>query len=325
MTTTNKAFIDAYNLSPTQSGARPRQRGPLNHELLGTSEWVSATARVDEMHSGLPSGALPNVGQPSSYAHTSSTLEISTLDTTTLETPRIDRGAGAVRRPLSAVQADELFQFPQTERQGCEPCWPELCQNLLAQAADRYDAILRKLPNGGAGTLIGIVGAAAESACTTTAICLALRSSALGYTAALVDGNLTHGGLASVLQVDHFLSWAKLLNTSTSVATAVHSAEEVGVDLLLTDPLPTPVLESTSRFRASLAAGVLRRKYQRVVIDLGCPTQGDACLVGDLAAAMGIDFLIATATPSTTAGDLAATSAAMEQCGLELAGVVEAA
>ncbi len=280
----------------------------MTEALFGTSESVSATAVVRRP---------PTTHRPDSNAS-------DTRTTATVDAPRFDPAEHSVRRPLSAVQADELFGFTRSAAYGCEPRWPESCQQLLALAADRYDSVIRSLPAGNAGTLIGIVGTVPQSGCTTTAICLALRTAALGFKAALVDGNLGQGGLAAALEVDHFQSWGGLLATSESVASAIQSAGDVGVDLLLTDPLLQPVLESTARFRASLAAGMLRRKYERVVIDLGCPPTAGPCLAADLAAAMGIDLLIATAVPTSTATNLDTTIELLDRYGLAAAGVIEA-
>ena len=108
------------------------------------------------------------------------------------------------------------------------------------------------------------------------------------------------------------------------MASAILSADDDGVDLLLTEPLAESRLESTSRFRASLAAGLLRRKYQRVVIDLGCPQHIGGSMVADLTAAMGLDHIIATTTPATTTDQLDTTRTALADIGLTIAGVIEA-
>lgn len=304
MTTTNKAFIDAYSGTAGARTVSPIRSDAAAAVFFGTSEFVSAAA-------------------PATIANRDEQLS-EPASATQSATHRAERRPGAARRPLSQVRAEELFDLHESATETCEPTWPPKCQQLLARAADRYDAVLRKLPGGSTGTLIGVVGAAARSGCTTTAICLALRSSALGFTTALVDGNLAHGGLAAALDMQHFTSWGKLLGTSASIASAVHPVEAVGVDLLLTNPLAAQSLEATARFRASLAAGVLRRKYERIVIDLGTPGPGEADLVADLTAAMGIDYLIAAATPQTSANDLLAARAALSEFGLNLAGVIEA-
>ncbi len=307
MTTTNKAFIDAYRQSSTARQVRPLRGADLTDALAGTGEVVSATVDGD-----LVSMPSKPVTQPVD------------LPTSTIEQPRVDHAEAAPRRPLSAVQADELFGIDANTSGHCTPRWPESCQQLLASAADRYDAVLRKLPTESTSSLVGIVGAGPRSGCTTTAVCLALRSAALGFETALVDGNFTRSGLAATLEVDSYLSWAALLESDASVATAILSTDDCGVDLLLTDPLAAQRLESTSRFRASLAAGLLRRKYQRVFVDLGCPHREDELMVVDLAAAMGVDFLLAASTPSTDAAQIVATAAALDRFGLSIAGVIEA-
>ena len=158
MNTTNKAFIDAYNQAKRRMPVQPVRIGELADELLATGEMVSATA-----------------------------VNIADLP---IPDQRVDRAEAAPRRPLSAVQADELFRFDPPAAEQSQPRWPELCQQLLAEAAERYDAVLRMLPASHTGLLIGIVGVEPRSGCTTSAICLALRSSALGYDTLLVDGNL---------------------------------------------------------------------------------------------------------------------------------------
>lgn len=314
MTTTNKAFIHAYSSSQTAGNVRPLRGEQRTHAFFGTSTHESSNASIE-------AEAVIHAVATSDESPTSTPG----AETITVETPRIDRPPSAVRRPLSAVQAEEIFGFESPPLKTCTPVWPQTCQQLLARSADRYDAVLRKLPASDHGVLIGIVGTAPQSGCSTTSICLALRSAALGFTAALVDGNLTHGGLAASLQVDRFLSWGSLLQSNAAVTSATQTANDVGVDLLLTEPLQATLLDSTARFRASLVAGALRRNYERVVIDLGCATHDDASTIAELATAMGVDYLIATATPRTTSDQLHATSKKLHEHGLKLAGVIEAA
>ena len=305
MTSTNQAFIDAYRSGARNQRVSPIRTGEDAQTFFAGGEIVAATV------SSTVDLEQAEVAPPHSVS--------------TDEAPSIDRDRRTARRPLSQVQAENLFELPQPDSAAFDPTWPEQCQELLAKAADRYDTVLRKLPSQATGTLVGIVGTGGQTGCTTTAICLALRSSALGHRVALVDGNLSHGGLAAALEVDSYASWARVLASNAPIATAIQSAEDVGVDLLLTEPIGTPTLEATARFRASLAAGVLRRNYERVIVDLGSPTASKVNLVADLTAAMGIDFLIATATPNTTDNDLKATAAALSEFGLNLAGVIEAA
>ena len=286
--TTNKAFIDAYQSSFSKPAVSSIDTDPLIDAFFGTEPTTTSETPIE------------------------------------LRVPRIDPPQGAVRRPLSAVQADEFANIGGPTVSACTPQWPVLCQQLLAQAADRYDAVLRQLPQTSTAALIGVVGATPQAGCTTTAICLALRSAALGFAAALVDGNFASGDLARTIQVEQYSSWGALLGSSMSIATAIQTADDVGLDLLLTDALRESGLESTARFRASLAAGVLRRKYQQVIIDLGCPTETGAGLLADLSTAMGVDFLIATTSPSTTQANLDNITTTLGDHGLQISGVIEA-
>lgn len=313
MTATNKAFINAYSSAQTQGNVRPLRGEPGSHAFFGTTTHDSTTASSD-------GEAVVNAAA----THDQPLASSSAVDTLTVETPRIDRPASAVRRPLSAVQAEEIFGFESPSLTTCTPVWPAMCQQLLAQSAERYDTVLRKLTASSTGVLIGIVGTAPRSGCTTTSICLAQRSSALGFPTALVDGNLSHGGLAAALEVDQFSSWGSLLHSSAPVSSATYTASNCRVDLLLTEPLPAPQLDSTARFRASLVAGVLRRKYERVVIDFGSVAHDNTSTIADLATAIGVDYLIATATPYTTSDQLHATSKKLHDHGLKLAGVIQA-
>lgn len=334
MNTMNKAFIDAYQ-SPRTTQPQPvvpeGEYDSFEYEtFVGTSELVSATAtvlRIDGGHAEASSNAphqRPN---------------------TKPATPQSVFGMGktsvGARRPLSTVQAEREGRADATSVEApashsraltggnifepVEPCWPEECQQLLATAADKYDAVLRMLPASSAGLLLGIVGDAVASGCTTTAICLALRSAALGYSTILVDGNLPQPDLACALKCSQYSSWGELLATSQSIATAIQSNGQGDVDLLLTGPNSIAELNAPARFRASLAAGLLRRKYQRVIIDLGQPRASDECLAADLAAAMGVDFLFATTAPTSQADNLASACAVLAKHSLEIAGVLQAA
>ncbi|WP_425396854.1 tyrosine-protein kinase family protein [Aeoliella sp.] len=301
MTATNKAFIDAYNSSPSRPVARHAPQQPLELEPLMSSSQIVLSEPFT-----FDSANLPEV-QPAQPNAT----ELS------------DAKQPAVRRPLSQVQAGELFGINPAPARTSEPQWPEGCQQLIARAADRFDSLLRQVPSSSTGTLIGVAGVAPGVGCTTTALCLALRSSALGLRAALVDANLPSFGLGKMLELDHYTSWTDALVTGESILNTAHTATEVGVDLLLARSLPDAQLSSTARFRTSLAAGALRRQYDRVVIDLGCPTSGQSA--ADLAAAMGVDYLIACRTPAANDDQVASTVAAMGEFGVQVNGLVEAA
>jgi len=344
MSTTDKAFIDAYK---TTNGRRQRMSATSNagaepaestsnfveyETFVGTSEVVSATAstlRLDASHDEHYPAPPHN---PPTHEPISS------------PTPKSVFGlgkAGGVRRPLSAVRAErsgkaldgsgetndttsaKTAQGNIFEPMG--PTWPAECQQLLASAADKYDAVLRMLPSSNAGLMVGIVGDAAESGCTTTAICLALRSAALGYSTVLVDGDLTHPCLAKSLRHGSYTGWGELLGTSQSISAAIESTGEGDVDLLLAGPHSTEQLEAPARFRASLAAGLLRRKYQRVIIDLGCPTTSSKSLAAELGSAMGIDFLFATTAPTSPAEQMTSTCDLLSKHNLEIAGILQAA
>lgn len=352
MSTTDKAFIDAYKTSRTRRQRMSGVSGPdygadaaeaatgeavVYDTFVGTSEVVSATAstlRLDGSHEEQLPGPPHN---PPTHKPLAS------------PTPQTVFGlgkSGSVRRPLSAVRAERAGQafgdagetdIPEintpavAKRTGgniFEPAgasWPEECQQLLAAAADKYDAVLRMLPSSSCGLLIGMVGDAAESGCTTSAICLALRSAALGYSTALVDGDLTHPCLAKTLHHTSYTSWAELLSSGQSISSAIESTGEGDVDLLLAGPASTGELEAPAGFRASLAAGLLRRKYQRVIIDLGCPSTSNTSLAAELAAAMGVDFLFATTAPTSPTEQMTSTCSLLAEHNLEIAGILQAA
>jgi Mrp family chromosome partitioning ATPase len=299
MTTTNKAFIDAYNSS--------RRAAPVRASL--------STAESMDAHVVITDSVAMAV-------ETIDTSEVGDWASSPASEPQTATRRPSVRRPLSQVQADELFGFqPQRTQKSAAYRWPEMCQQLVARAADRYDSLLRQLAGGPTGTLVGVVGVKPGAGCTTTSICLALRSSALGRRTSLVDGDIVHGGLAKALGVSQYASWPEVLAAGESIQSALVPADDVGIDLLLGGSRRSTDIESATRFRASLAAGSLRRHYERVVIDLGNVARGEV----SLATSMGIDYLFATRTPDCTDADVRATVEALTAAGLGLAGVIEAA
>jgi Mrp family chromosome partitioning ATPase len=322
MTSTNRAFIEAYRSPPGRRASS--DSAPGGAPFIGTSELVSATAPIDlpvivpDEAQGRDDSVLPAGPQPSRGLFRSGTT-----------------GSRSVKRPLSSLRGDAALSLDEVvaeEAQGeryltNQPKWPLSCQQLLAAAAEQYDAVLRKLPaDSYNGVMVGIVGAAREAGCTTTAICFALRSAALGYSTALVDGDLVNPALAQLLDVESYEPWEQLLNSGQPVTSALVPADDVGVDLLLAGPTAANELDAPARFRASLAAGALRRKYQRVIVDLGQAVSADgANLAVDLAAAMGIDHLIAFSSPRSTSEQLDAALHDLDSHGLDVAGIVAAA
>lgn len=310
MTTTNKAFIDAYKTPPSRSASRlAAEQSQVAAQLASCSEIVLGEPFTFD------SIDLPGVAEPEA-AEVAETQPAETAQA--VPQP-------SVRRPLSQVQAGELFGLAPTARRTSQPEWPAGCQQLLARAADRFDTLLRQLPSSSTGTLIGVIGAAPGAGCTTTAICLALRSSALGLRAALIDANLTSCGLAAALSLQQFTSWTDTLETGDSILNATYTASEVGVDLLLARSLDQAQLSSTARFRASLGAGSLRRHYDRVIIDLGCPAHDSGQSAADLAAAMGVDILLACRTAACSDDQVASAVAALGDYGVQVGGLIEAA
>ena len=293
---TNKAFINAYN-----TPVRP----PIAPVLTAEPELTFNTSEL--VFTGV-------------YTPPVATEETSTTSEAAEAIP-------TKRKPLSQVRAETMLgvrQDPPHPVASSTPQWPLACQQLLARSADKFDAVLRMLPSHSPSTLVGVVGASDGSGCSTTAICLALRSSALGFNTLLMDGNLSQAGLAKQLQVGRFTCWLDKLVTGQAIESALVRGDASGVDLLLGNTVEANELEAEPRFRASLAAGTLRRKYQRVIIDFGRANDRQAKLTADLAAALGVDFLLATASPATTEAHLSSTVASLDQQGLKLAGVIEA-
>lgn len=307
MSSTNQAFINAYQ--------RPRPAAAITGAASPEAVSTAAAPYCD-------------------FAASAGFAQVDSFDTTTAlsasvepatATANDDRAAApAPRRPLSQVQADQLFGFSPRPVEKPSLQWPEVCQRLLARSADGYDTLIRQLPTQSAGVLVGLVGAASGTGGTTTAICLALRSAALGYNACLVDGDLAGSRLASTLGMGRTACWLAAMESGASIMSIAHTAQDVGVDLLLAGNSHEGQLSSTARFRTSLAAGMLRRKYQHIYVDLGSMGADNSDAIADLAAALGVDYLIATSTPHH-AHALPAAVAALAQHGLTFSGIVEAA
>lgn len=318
MTATNRAFIEAYS-APARRSATPAAVAPEAADR-------AASACGAELASSVELGSSELV-----LADASMAAEPLTVAAIAENGPAPTTGGKRLspKRPLSQLQAEELFGFRETpkpaQQAALAPEWPQRCQQLLGLAADRYDAVLRHAPSATNSSLIGVVGAGPEVGCTTTAICLALRSSALGFRTALVEGNFASGGLAKALNMAQFTCWSTALSSDIAVTHTTISTGDVGVDLLLALPRDAGELDATARFRASLAAGVLRRNYQRVVVDLGFPTEGSSLYPSaDLAAALGIDMVLGVTAPHTLTDALDSTAATLAEHGLQIAGLVEA-
>lgn len=291
MTSTNRAFIDAYRsrrvVQPAASTARPFAEPPILvvEEAEDSTEPVAtANARCEPVKG--PSSRRP-------------------LSTFRDQVAAPGRGTSTIR----AASAESLV-------------WPERCRQLLAAAADEYDTVLRSATS---GPLVGIIGASPEVGCSTTAICLALRSASLPCPTALVDANLAAPGLAAMLGAKVDRPWNQVLK-GDELLTAVVRASSEGIDLLLAGPAALDELTPTAKFRASLAAGWLRREYERTIFDLGSvATPGGDRLAADLAAAMRLDQLLVVTGRRTTNDELACTLRRLNSRQLQVTGIIAAA
>ena len=119
MTATNKSFIDAYKTSPTRTATRlaPEQPQPVA-PVLGGSEIVLGEAfSYDSIN-------LPPV-------HETTATEAAATEAQVAEPRRHAPQQPAVRRPLSQVQAGELFGLQPQPTRTSQPQWPEACQELI--------------------------------------------------------------------------------------------------------------------------------------------------------------------------------------------------
>ena len=357
MTSTNRAFIDAYQATPRSQTARSQASGEptlVVTPFVGTSEMVFASTTYDQTPEATPAEVALGTGtRATRVTHSVTTTPPAPHAWGHLNAAKSQRQA---KRSLSALRAEaeghaqlqqQIAQANQAaatsspaivtpiveatgmETTGIEANWPTLCQKLLAESAEQYDALLRRLSaEASTGVMVGLVGAASGVGCTTTAICLAIRSAALGYSTLLMDANLSRPALAAQLGIETFQGWERLLQSNQSIESALLPAGEVEIDLLLAGPESVTQLDLSTRFRASITLGKLRRQYQRVIIDLGAPAADSSQAEHPsmlLAAALGIDHLLAVTSPESTNEQLDSTFSQLESYHLHAAGLIVAA
>ncbi len=238
------------------------------------------------------------------------------------EVPRVSRPG--TKRPLSSF----LHSFDQpTERPAAKSPpriaqWPSTALELLAAAAPAYDKLIAGFPRGTTqGALIGVFGCGPGLGTTTTAICLALRSATHGTSTLLVDANVASPTLAEQLALPVEFPWIRSLREGAPLERAIVSGGEVAIDLLLAQLHGEHELDPWARFHVGNAAGQMRRRYQRTLVDLGHHLTAATEVIATLA----IDEIVLVGGPATMAEELQRVEQALTIQGQYVSGTLRAA
>jgi Mrp family chromosome partitioning ATPase len=174
--------------------------------------------------------------------------------------------------------------------------------------------------------LIGVMGMFSDVGATTTALCLAARSTGPGQRVVVADGNLVRPRLASLLDAVPTAGWEEFLKHAAPLAeAAIHAAgDNLDVLALGTRPVKDPQTLAGG-LQAAVTAGVLRHAYDMVLLDLGTffdPASQPTVL--ELASNMGVDAVVAVTGPEPAdPRDLATIVEHLDRCGSEFLGVIE--
>lgn len=296
MSTVRRPFLDAYrHTDAPQPSARP---------LGGTVTLGSALASGDSFG--------PAYDQGWGRVDDTHTTQEATRGT-----------AAGTKRPLSSF----LHNFDQPADRSPAPArrqnaqWPPTALELLAAAAPAYDKLIARFHHGSThGSLIGVVGCGPGVGTTTTAICLALRSSTHGASTLLVDADLASPIMAERLNLSVGAPWIRTLREGTPLERAIIPGGDVAVDLLLTRSKAECELDPWTRFHVGNAAGQMRRRYQRTLVDLGHQLPGAV----EVIAALAIDEIVVVGGPQTTTEELQRAQQTFTDQGLRVSGFLRA-
>jgi hypothetical protein len=291
MKTTSQAFVDAY-----RQAARPAvPHGPAVAPAppMPVPE-VAPWQNIEIATWQLPGDTTSDARDAAAWTR----LDRPHQSPPPMETPQEQR----VRRRLSEIAAERVKLAGRSEsapptatsKRATDGAieWPDICADLLSEASDEYDSVLRSLATSHNHSLVlGIVAAGPRLGCTTTAMCLSLRAAMLGERPLLVDAS--QHSFAAQLNLTSATGWWPLAELGDSPLRALHLDARTGVTLLPSGASLPDRLEPGLLFELGSAIGTARQKHRVVVADFGCVDDSTSGRVGRLMSAVGVDAVLA--------------------------------
>ena len=249
---------------------------------------------------------------------------------------RVDRPA-AEKRPLSAYIGRQRAVQPAVHRaedaQALRPGttvasfrWPALCRTLSLECRAELDRVAdRLLAHAAEGrSVIGLVGLFAGQGCTTAMIALAARLAIRKHKVLLVDGDFRRPQLAPQFDVVPTAGWQEVLENAAPLSDALIRAADDGLDLLALSPNAAgdPLRLAAGR-QIEVSAGLLRRTYDLVLVDLGAFFEHRSVVL-ELVRSMTIDAVLAVDGPDRSdPRDLSTIAERLGKIGCQLLGTIE--
>jgi Mrp family chromosome partitioning ATPase len=226
--------------------------------------------------------------------------------------------------PLSAytnLQSDEPPFRPAFEVD--KFIWSARCQEVIAATTAGLDALARQLlaDNLSDSKVLAVTGCGRGEGRTTFLLALARRLAGAGSRVAVVDADFGNGQLARQLGLSVRVGLEDVLLGDLSVEEVLVESLEDRIALL---PLRSPAAGqgSPDKLRLAVALGILREKYDAVLVDAG--PSADAPRESVLAQGTGVAAaLVIRDARNTTDAQLDQAHAHLDAAGIELLGIIE--
>jgi len=156
--------------------------------------------------------------------------------------------------------------------------WPDVCTELLAQAASSFDQWAAQLAQAAMNghNVIMLSGLARHEGRTTALLCLARRLAKAGVRTALVDGDFQKPGLADALGIEVITGWDEVLATGAPLQEALVVSKQDDLTLLpLSDKIARPQ-QLVRNLQVAVGLRALAEQYDLVLVDAGPVLGSDA-------------------------------------------------
>ncbi|MEM9659146.1 MAG: hypothetical protein AAF961_12365, partial [Planctomycetota bacterium] len=176
------------------------------------------------------------------------------------------------KRPLStfmqpAVVEAEFRPALEVDQFG----WSGVCRGAMSLGQDAWrdavEAVSRACDE--QRTLVGVAGAGDKTGCTTVIACLARMLAGTGRKTVVVDGCFSRPNLARELGVEVEVGWGDVLAGRLPLDEVMVQSLNDKIAMLPLAGGGTSAAELLESMQASTTAGVLRRHYDVVLVDLG--------------------------------------------------------
>jgi Mrp family chromosome partitioning ATPase len=181
---------------------------------------------------------------------------------------------GTTTMPLSAFKGQQIEQAVQSEARPALEVdsvrWPDVCETLLDQCAERFDALAERIANEAAAgcKVLAICGVRRGEGRTTFSLCLA-RSLAKKLNVALVDADFAKPALAKQLGLEVGLGWEAACCHGDSIWEAAIESMD---DHLTLVPLGRAIGDAelaSAHYQIAAAIETLGQQYDLVLLDAG--------------------------------------------------------